>query len=271
MSLSPWFRFPDTSSKDQAENQTIFWQIYPVRYNQVRSIMTGMASCRNGTTNSLKPLWFQEKSVQAEVCRESPASGAALSVRKGHAISGGDQFSLRFRQCFSDKDFNYIFCWCLYLCGFLGLQNIFVPLRLILSFLCFWEKTSHSFKPCRAAVLVLQNPHLTPCFSFLNSSLSDLLFTYRPYGKHVGKACIQVHIQNKYFLWLFLWPAAIDYISHPQLCIIIQSFKYIFKTEYILRYRSTKYSSIGFLTPISYNFAIFTWDRKRYLSSVESI
>lgn len=39
----------------------ISWQIRPVRYSQVRSITTGTVSCWSGTSNSLKPLCFQEE------------------------------------------------------------------------------------------------------------------------------------------------------------------------------------------------------------------
>lgn len=67
------------------------------------------------------------------------------------------------------KRANYGFCRCLYLSGFLGLQSIFLPFRLILWFLFFLQKTSDSFKPRRAVVLVLQNPPLP------TSSLSSIL------------------------------------------------------------------------------------------------
>lgn len=98
-----------------------------------------------------------------------PLPQRSAEVSKRHGTAGGDRLPPRFHQHFPDEDFNYGFCWCLYLRGFLRLQKIFVSLRLILSFLCFCEKTSYSFKPHRAAVSALQNPHLPA------SSLSSIL------------------------------------------------------------------------------------------------
>lgn len=45
-----------------------------------RDILIWMVSCQNETSNSLKPVWFQEKNVQAAVCRCVPGSITALSV-----------------------------------------------------------------------------------------------------------------------------------------------------------------------------------------------
>lgn len=114
--------------------------------------------------------------------------------------------TLQFHQGFSDLKI-MAFCQCLNLPGFLGLQSIFALLRLALFFLIQRQnkpglQTMQGFNAAESP-----RTHFLP---FLSSSLSDLLFTYRPDGKHVGKARIRVHIHNKYFLWLFPWPAATD-------------------------------------------------------------
>lgn len=43
-------------------------------------ILTWIMSCQNGTSNSLKLVWFQEKNVKAAVCRCMPGSATAVNV-----------------------------------------------------------------------------------------------------------------------------------------------------------------------------------------------
>lgn len=188
MSLSPWFRSPDASSEDQVEKHKSDGdtdtpcEVQPGKVNNDRN-----SELLKWNQQFPKPPLVSGKECTGwSLQRSASPCCSAEHVSKQHAISGGHQPSLHFQQCISDKDLNYVFSQCLYLSRFLGLQNIFLPLRLILSFLCLWEKTSYSVKPRRAAVSVLQNPHLPTSLSSILLYLIYCLLTDHM-GNTLGK------------------------------------------------------------------------------------